>query len=163
MSKNELFNFLNKIVEAIGSIIMFLLIIIVFYQVATRYIFKTGSPWSEEIARYLLIWLSMIGASMSFKDKEFLKIELYIDMLNSKCQNYFYLFDCIVTIFVSSILSFYGYQLAILNRYQYSPSLTWLSLFWVCIAIPIGWGLITIYTIKNLLVEVTTLFNIKRQ
>lgn len=157
MTKNRNIKFLDSIINNIGALIMLMIIIIVFYQVILRYVFKVGLPWSEEIARYLLIWLAMVGAVMAFKDKEFLKLELYVSSLSLKYQKLFCLFSSLITIFVSSVLLFYGFSLALLNRSQYSPSITWLRLFWVCIAIPVGGGLIMVYAIKDFLKELNLL------
>lgn len=149
--------FIDSAIDNIGAIIMLIILILIFYQVSTRYIFKSASPWSEELARYFLIWLAMVGAVMAFKDKEFLKIEIYVSLLSSKYQKLFYLFSDLITVFVSLVLLFYGYSLAMLNRSQYSPSMTWLSLFWICLVIPISGGLILIYAIEDFLKKVNLL------
>ena len=55
-------------------------VIIVFWQVLARFVFKTPSAWSEEIARYMFIWLVWIGAAYATKENKHIKI----DILSSK-------------------------------------------------------------------------------
>ena len=43
--------------------------IVVFSQVVARYIFEAPLSWSEELARFLLMWLSMLSAAYAFKTK----------------------------------------------------------------------------------------------
>ena len=38
----------------------------VFSQVIARYIFEAPLSWSEELARFILIWLSMLSAAYAF-------------------------------------------------------------------------------------------------
>lgn len=149
--------FIELAIDNMGAMIMLIIIILVFLQVITRYIFKNPLFWSEELARYFLIWLTMVGAVMAFKDEEHLKIEVFVRLLSSKYQKLFYLFSDLIIIFVSSVLLFYGYSFAILNSSQYTPSISWLSLFWICLAIPIGSGLILIYAIIDFLKKVNLL------
>ena len=55
-------------------------VIIVFWQVLARFVLKTPSAWSEEIARYMFIWLVWIGAAYATKENKHIKI----DILSSK-------------------------------------------------------------------------------
>lgn len=39
------------------------------YQVVARYIFKSPPDWTEEVARYAMVWAGMLGASVAFREK----------------------------------------------------------------------------------------------
>jgi len=41
--------------------------IIVLLQVIYRYILTEPLHWSEEMARYLFVWLSLLGATLAFR------------------------------------------------------------------------------------------------
>ena len=46
-------------------------------QVVTRYVFKIPLPWSEEMARYLFLWLTWVGASSyATKERKHVSIDL---------------------------------------------------------------------------------------
>lgn len=152
--------FIDSALDNIGAIIVLTIIILVIFQIIARYVFKSPSPWSEELARYSLIWLVMLGAVMSFKDKECLKIEFFVDLLSSKYQKLFHLFSDLIIFFVSSVVLYYGWSFVILNHSQHSPSIVWLPLSWICLAMPVGSGLILIYVIEDFLKELN-LFKIK--
>jgi len=44
-----------------------LLVSVVILQVVARYVFASPPAWTEEIARYAMIWAGLLGATMSFK------------------------------------------------------------------------------------------------
>lgn len=139
------------LISNLGAIILFIIIILVALQVISRYIFRQPLFWTEELARYGLIWLSMVGGAMGVCDKEHIKIETFIHLLKPQKQKLFNIFSDLIIIFVSSILLFHGYSFALLNKSQYSPSMEWMSMFWPFLALPLGGGLILFCVIKNIL------------
>ena len=60
---NKLSDIVNTLVEYVVAILMGLMTIVVFVQVIFR--LAAGSlPWSEELARYMMIYLVYLGASV---------------------------------------------------------------------------------------------------
>lgn len=43
------------------------LLILVLFQVVTRYILRNPPAWTEELARYCMVWGGMLGATVAFK------------------------------------------------------------------------------------------------
>lgn len=65
----------------------------VFLQVLLRYLFSTGIPWAEELARYLMIWAGFFGASLATRSRRHLKVDLlarivYSDRLKAIVQRF---------------------------------------------------------------------------
>jgi len=59
----KIYNILNKIIETLLVIIFGLLVIDVVWQVVSRYIVGQSSSFTEEFARFSLIWLTVLGAA----------------------------------------------------------------------------------------------------
>lgn len=55
--------------------------ILVFGNVILRYVFNYGITWSEEIARFLFIWLIFIGSIGALKDNEHLGVDSLVKKL----------------------------------------------------------------------------------
>ena len=53
---------LDRAVLMVTSVVSFWMIVIVFIQVIARYIMHDSLSWSEEIARYLLVWTIFLSA-----------------------------------------------------------------------------------------------------
>lgn len=66
--------------EYLLVVLMVVEILIVFAQVLTRFVLKIPLAWSEEIARYIFIWLVWVGAAYATKENKNIKI----DILSSK-------------------------------------------------------------------------------
>ncbi len=52
-------------VATMGFIVV--LVGLVILQVVARYVFSSPPPWTEEMARYAMIWAGLLGATLSFK------------------------------------------------------------------------------------------------
>ena len=55
--------------------VFWLLALDVFYQFFTRYVVQDSAAWTEEIARYLLIVVTFIGASMAVRRNTHIHVE----------------------------------------------------------------------------------------
>ncbi|WP_349295066.1 TRAP transporter small permease subunit (plasmid) [Thioclava sp. 'Guangxiensis'] len=58
---------LDRLASVVTCIALVLLVGIVLLQVVARYLFDQPPSWTEEAARYAMIWAGLIGASMAFK------------------------------------------------------------------------------------------------
>jgi TRAP-type C4-dicarboxylate transport system permease small subunit len=56
-------------------VIFWLLAFTVFYQFFTRYVLDDSAAWTEEIARYLLIVVTFLGASMAVRRNTHIHVE----------------------------------------------------------------------------------------
>ncbi|WP_373057999.1 TRAP transporter small permease [Zunongwangia sp. H14] len=54
---------LNIVLEWLLVILLAVMLCSVLWGVATRYIFEDQSSWTDELARFMLIWVSMVGAT----------------------------------------------------------------------------------------------------
>jgi TRAP-type transport system small permease protein len=53
----------------VGVTLTVMMVLAVFLQVVFRYVVNLPLSWTEELARYVFVWASMIGASMGVKKK----------------------------------------------------------------------------------------------
>jgi TRAP-type transport system small permease protein len=61
----------------ISFIIFWALAFVVFYQVFTRYALNDPAGWTEEIARYMLVAVVFIGASMSVRKNNHIQVDVF--------------------------------------------------------------------------------------
>ena len=67
-------------------VILVILTLTVFSQVVARYIFQAPLSWSEELARFLLMWLSMLSAAYAFKVKSHFALKILVTRISTKSQ-----------------------------------------------------------------------------
>ena len=58
--------------------------VIIIIQVFLRYLFLYSLSWSEEVARYLMIWASFLGASLAVKYGFHIGVEFVVDPIPEK-------------------------------------------------------------------------------
>lgn len=70
--------------EYILIILSILTVAIIFLQVVMRYVFGNSLPWSEELARYLFIWMIYIGVSYGVKRRKHLNVDSFSMLFEQK-------------------------------------------------------------------------------
>ncbi len=77
----------RKLDKALGSVLVFLMISIVvavLWQVFSRYVLQSASSYTEEIARFLLIWIGILGAAYASGQQDHLAINILPPKLDEK-------------------------------------------------------------------------------
>ncbi len=64
-------------IDTAAALIMAALVLIVLWQVMSRYLMRTPSPWTEELAGFLMIWAAMVGATAALRRKAHLGIDVF--------------------------------------------------------------------------------------
>ena len=70
---------------------MAIMTILVFIQVVMRYVFSNSLSWSEELARFIFLWLSWIGASYAVKERSHFRVEMFHSHMARHRAGHFYL------------------------------------------------------------------------
>jgi TRAP-type C4-dicarboxylate transport system permease small subunit len=153
----EVFRKINKwLVKALELAVILVtgfLVIDVVWGVFTRYVLGHQSPWTEELARMLLIWVSLLGASIGFIRKSHLGVDYFVNKLNQKWQAIGQLVVyLLVAVFAAIVLVYGGYRLVSSALLNGQPSAA-LRIQWgyVYLAVPISGFFIVIFSIKVIL------------
>ena len=120
---------------------MALIASVVFIQVIAREL--GGSlPWSEELTRYLAVWVTFIGGSLGIKRGAHIGVEAIKMKLPPKARLAVNLIGILICMFFCFVCIKYGIQ--IISRQiatsQRSPSMR-IPMWWAYMAIPVGLGL----------------------
>jgi TRAP-type C4-dicarboxylate transport system permease small subunit len=74
----------DRLLELALIILMGANVINVLWQVFTRFVLKNPSSFTEELARFLLIWVGLLGASYAAGKKMHLAIDVVLQTLKNK-------------------------------------------------------------------------------
>ena len=85
--------------------------ILIFVQVIFRYVLNNSLTWSEELARYIFIWLIWLGTSISMKSKEHIRMDMLSNALHGKAKVGLDLFSNILMLAFCVFLVIYGWTL----------------------------------------------------
>ncbi len=137
---------LDKILEWILIILMSLMTLDVLWGVFTRYILGSQASWTEELARYLLIWIGILGAAYASGKHLHLSIDLFPDSLSgTQKQRLMVVINLLVIFFVIAAMIIGGSRLVYVTSYlgQESAALKW-PLAAVYTVMPLS-GIIIVY------------------
>lgn len=106
--KKGILNILDKIEETVLVGMFVAMVGIIFVQVIMRYIFNNSLSWSEELGKFLFVWISWIGISIGHKRKEHIKITLVVDKLPHKLKMILEAISELILIIICGITMYYG-------------------------------------------------------
>jgi len=144
-------NLLDRLILSICSFALMLLVVVVTWQVFSRYVLNDPSSWTDELARYVMVWLGLLGASYLFGMKGHLAITLLDNFLKGKAHVALHLMlNGISFAFVSLAMLSGGLALMDKTTQQLSPALQ-LPMSTVYAILPISASIILIYLVLNTL------------
>ena len=121
----------------------------VVWQVLSRYLFVVPAAWTEELARFLLIWIGMLGAAYAYRQGSHLGIDLLANKLDQAGRTTLHrVVHIVCLLFAGCVLLIGGWSLMSMTweLKQYSAVLG-LPIALVYSVIPISGVLITFYAI----------------
>lgn len=140
--------------EKIMAFLMALLVVDVMWQVITRFIMNSPSSFTDELARFLLIWLGLLGAALVSGHKMHLAIDLVSGRLgNVNSQNRLAIFIEAVVILTAGSIMVYGGSVLVYTIWSLGQTSTALQvpLSVVYSIIPLSGILITYFAVEDIL------------
>ncbi|MBI2371798.1 MAG: TRAP transporter small permease [Deltaproteobacteria bacterium] len=113
---------------------------ITFLQVVARYLMHQPFFWTEELARFLFIWITMLGMAMGVRAGGHYGFDLLARAVPSGVQRGLAVVAGLVMAAVALVLTTGGWQEAMLARLQTASSLP-LAMVWPYLALPVGGAL----------------------
>lgn len=136
-----------------SGLLVALIAIVVAAGVFWRYVLNDSLSWTEEVSRYLLIWLAAIGSVVAMHRRELVAIDLLPDALSRGGKRLLRILISIIVIGTSAVIAFYGWSLAV-NAWGQSASTFRMPLFFVTVAIPVAAGAYVLMALEQALSEV---------
>lgn len=108
----KMIDVINQYLRILLAIMMVLLVVDVTWQVLTRFMFEQPSSFTEEVARFLLIWISLLGGAYAYHQHSHLGFDLIVKNLSRNKAAMIYRLCCVlVAIFAISVLIIGGLNL----------------------------------------------------
>jgi len=77
---------MDQVLKTVLAILMAVMVLDVLWGVFTRYVMGAQSQWTEELARFLLIWIGILGAAFASGKRMHLAIDILPTTLEGKRQ-----------------------------------------------------------------------------
>lgn len=106
---------ITKIYDSLEAFVLVLALafstLLIFVQVIFRYVLNDSITWSEELARYIFIWMIWLGTSVSMKQKEHIRMDMLMNAVHGKGKLVLDLVSGIIMLAFCIFLVKYGWDL----------------------------------------------------
>ncbi|MCL9777243.1 TRAP transporter small permease [Vibrio methylphosphonaticus] len=160
---NKLITIMNKALSLFCISLSSVLVLCVVWQVFSRYVLNVPSTFTDEVARFLFIWVGLMGAAYTLGQKRHLAIDLFAMKLehDEKKHNQLRLVINVISLTFASVIMVYGggkLMLKTLSTGQVSPALG-IEMGMVYAAIPLCGLFMMIYLLRDITENISSISN----
>ena len=144
---------LVRVLEWLTIVLFAALVLDVLWGVVSRYVLGTQSRWTEELAIYLLVLVSLLGATLAFRDRAHLGVDYFVGKLDPSARRLATIIaEVAVILFASFGLVYGGYMLVseTLRSGQLTPAMGWKIGYFYSV-VPLSGLFIVAFSLENLL------------
>lgn len=146
---NKFLDYIEKSLKIIVSFLIFMMTIIIFLQVISRYVFNRSLTWSEEAGRYLFIWISFLASALAVRSNKHISLDLLVNKISEDKKNGLDVLKDITISIIGAIICYGGIQLMSIGAHQKSSSLG-IPMSIVYLVIPISGILMILFSINKI-------------
>lgn len=129
--------------------------VIIVIQVFFRYVLLNSLAWSEEVARYLFIYMIYFGISYGVRKNRHIKIDFIISLLPDSVKKIFSLVaDLLFLVFAVVVTTQAGIVAETIGRLGQITGATQMPMAIVYSAVPLGYGLVCIRLLQNMFFKI---------
>lgn len=147
------FNLILEKIKTISNTVLIILLIgltlLLGISISMRFFLGQPISWSNAIARYIYIYIVMIGTAISYMQNGHASIESFHNMMPKNIRLIFDFFHYVIMMWLSVMLVVKGLKYAIRMWGVHSPVLSFFPMGLVYLAVPICFGLIFLYLLRK--------------
>ena len=147
-----------RLLEAALILAVAVLVLDVLWGVFTRYALSEQAKWSEELARFLLIWISLLGGAVAFGEKAHLGVDYFVGKFDPAARKLTTILGQLIVLFFAITIFIIGGSRVVadaLHMEQMTPALGW-KMGHVYLALPVAGVFMILFTIEQLLETILT-------
>lgn len=149
---------MDKLLKGVRSVLygfsvvaMSVMLVIIFAQVVTRYLFNYTPEWSEELARFLFVWVVFLGSALIMGESGHLAVQFLPDKFKGTA--FGTVLDVVINVcgyvFIGLLLT-QGWKMTSIMTFQRAPGLD-IPMSWVYVIIPVSCVLMLLYLFRETL------------
>lgn len=155
---DKLSRYAIRFLEVVSVLLFFSLLVSVCLAVIDRFLLHVGFFWTEELARFLFIWLGSLTAAIMVYHRGHFAVPYVIDkILKGRSKQLLDLLISLIMIVLMIVLLIYGIKFAEFGRAQVSPALR-ISMAVVYYSVPVGSVAMIFFWAIQIIAGIKTLF-----
>lgn len=129
-------DWLEKITFHLCSVLVFVMFVIVMVQIFSR-MFGSSVSWTEELSRFLLVWIGLLAASIALKQGGHAGIEFFVERLSDELQTHIRVICAVIMLIFLVYFTYYAWNAALGAGAIRSTALE-IKMTWPRLALPVG-------------------------
>ena len=131
------------------QLLMLLIVLSVCWQVTSRYLLGVPSSFTEELARFLLIWLTMLGTVYAYRENAHLGLDIvYEKSSDTVKRNMYRLFHTLIGLFAIVVMVCGGVSLVLMTyTLGQTSAVMGLDIGLVYIVLPLSGAWVFVYSL----------------
>ncbi|QVQ50823.1 TRAP transporter small permease [Spiractinospora alimapuensis] len=139
---------LMRVERVVAVVLLGLLLGLVLLQILSRYVLATPFVWTEEVARYALIWLTLLTIGLVAARRRHITARVFSRFLSPRATAALEITANAVVVVTSAVLVYVGWQFATSLATVNTPA-AGISMAWIYgVSVP-GFALVCFHTIVN--------------
>jgi TRAP-type C4-dicarboxylate transport system permease small subunit len=144
----RLIHFVERVLDKVLIVLFLFMVAAIVWQVFARYVLHAPTIWSEELARFLLVWITMLGSAYVLEHGEHVAVTVLVDMLPEPFARSLSVVRDFCVIAMAGSLTYFGYGFAVSGLRRVSTGLG-LTMTWAYTAVPVGAALIAFFLLAR--------------
>jgi TRAP-type C4-dicarboxylate transport system permease small subunit len=143
-------NIISKFASLVIVVFLTCMVFILGAQIFYRYVLNNSISWSEEISRYLFLWIVFLGSAVAFRQGQHIRVTTFIDFMTDRSRKIILCLTYFIIIFFLVFLLKYGFTLTLNNytRGHVSPAMQ-CPMWLIYAAVPFGAFSILMVTLEK--------------
>ncbi len=138
------------LVHAVGYILG-VISVVLFYSVVRRYVFNNPVSWSEDVTNFLMVWMVLLCAPAGLRTGAHVSIDALVKHVSPTARRIIRILGIVTVGYVSTMIVWHGTLFSIQGMRRIVPSLEWLPFGFAYLALPVGYGLMILVLVEQLL------------
>lgn len=130
----------------IGTLI-FAMMVVTFGQVIARYVLANSLSWSEELGRYIFVWITFIGMAAAFQSRAHIALDFLVSLLPVKPSHALTILNTLLVAVVGVALVIGGISLMKFGLNQRSAALG-IPMYYVYVVIPFSGAMLAYFALR---------------
>lgn len=113
----------QAVVRNIIGVALSIIMVVILVQTFTRYVIFHSLPWSEELSRYLFVFLVLVGANVGVTDNMMVSIDIIDNFMSKGLKKVFTYLRLIVGVIVNIFFFYSTFDMITIGKFQVSPAM----------------------------------------
>ena len=141
---------LGAVVESVAAALLAVVVVIVLVQVFGRYILRMSLSWPEELARYVLVWLTFFGVAAAAARQSQIVVDTVLELVSPRVCRILEGIGALAGLLAVGLLVWTSRPLLFGPAGGSTSPATGIPSFWIYLAVPVGGVLLGLFALADL-------------